>query len=432
MQQEMHTAARPSSQSIDALYITYDGILEPLGQSQVLEYLLPIAGSGIRLELISFEKTRDLSNDAQVGKQERVLREHGIRWIRLRYHAKPKSFSTALDIAMGIFVAVRRVRATNARLVHARSYVAALIALVVKWITHASFLFDMRGFWPEERVDLGIFRKEGFLFTISKWFEKHFLREADAIIVLTNRAKQILNASTPYQVGNARIEVIPCCVNLTRFPHRQPASELAARHGLSNKVVIGNLGAVSGRYLMPEMFRFMARLRQEVPEVRFVYLTCQDTSPLFRIAAEEGFPAERLVVTSATTDEIPSWLTLFQYGLFFPKPSYSAQAMCPTKFGELLAAGVPVVTNTGVGDVEEIMRQEDVGILLRGFSKEDLTSAARQVAATVPVSSELRHSCVEAAARHFALGHGVSHYLSVYEGLLDAVAPPQSSVEALP
>ena len=40
------------------LYISYDGMLEPLGQSQVLAYLKRVA-HGRRIHLISFEKSED-------------------------------------------------------------------------------------------------------------------------------------------------------------------------------------------------------------------------------------------------------------------------------------------------------------------------------------------------------------------------------------
>ena len=40
------------------LYITYDGLMEPLGQSQVLAYLERLA-PGRRIHLLSCEKTDD-------------------------------------------------------------------------------------------------------------------------------------------------------------------------------------------------------------------------------------------------------------------------------------------------------------------------------------------------------------------------------------
>jgi len=404
----------PSSSRVDVLYLTYDGVLEPIGQSQVLPYLISLADSGIRFELLSFEKPNDIEDLIEAARLEQVLQSRGIRWTRLRYHGKPRILSTAFDIIVGTWIAVQRSHRAHIRVVHARSYVPALMALAMRWITRTRFLFDMRGFWPEERIDLGIFHESGFLFRLTKWFESLFIREADHLVVLTRRAKRILSSPAHRQDRQHRIEVIPCCVNLGRFPQRSPSRELVDRYELTNKLVVGNLGALSGRYLVPEMFRFGVQLVKHMPELRFVYLTHQDRTLVFSIAEKEGFPLGSLVVAKASPAEVPEWLSLFHYGVFFPKPSYSAQAMCPTKLGELLAAGVPVVTNPGVGDVAEIVEQEGVGILVRGFSDSELSTAAQRVTSTIPVSQALRQTCRRAAATHFALEDGCSRYLSVY------------------
>lgn len=41
---------------INTLYISYDGMTDPLGQSQVLPYLSGIAAAGYKVTLISAEK----------------------------------------------------------------------------------------------------------------------------------------------------------------------------------------------------------------------------------------------------------------------------------------------------------------------------------------------------------------------------------------
>lgn len=408
--------SRSPSPSLDALYLSYDGVLEPIGQSQVLPYLFSLADAGISIQLISFEKPILLRDKKATSALHERLNDHGISWTHLTYHKRPPVLSTAFDVSVGAALATVRAISTKATIVHARSYVPALMALAAKTLTGARFIFDMRGFWPEERVDLGIFRENGYLYRISKWCEEHFLQSAGQIVVLTHRAKRLLESSRQ-TIGP--VEVIPCCVDLARFSRREPSAVLSDRYGLTGKPVIGNLGAVSGRYMVPEMFRLVGRLRERIPALRFIYLTYQDPELVLSFAKREGLPSDCVVVAKAAPDEVPEWLSLFHYGLFFPKPSYSAQAMCPTRLGEFLAAGVPVVTNSGVGDVQDIVEQEGVGIILGGFSDQELTSAARKIASTIPVSSDLREACRSAARTHFALTLGAARYVSIYTSLLN-------------
>ena len=87
-----------SSTDTQALYVSYDGVLEPLGESQVVNYLTRLA-TDYEITLISFEKPQDLSDRARVAAMEQRFRTFGITWIRLRYHKSPPVFSTIFDIS---------------------------------------------------------------------------------------------------------------------------------------------------------------------------------------------------------------------------------------------------------------------------------------------------------------------------------------------
>ena len=152
-----------SDSRTSVLYISYDGMLEPLGQSQVLAYLEQLAPD-FRIHLLSFEKPSDLAKSDLVKTVRARIEAAGIRWTRLRYHKAPSAPATAFDIAVGSAVATAIAIRHRVSVVHARSYVPGLMALVVKRASGARFLFDMRGLWADERVDGGIWPKDGALF----------------------------------------------------------------------------------------------------------------------------------------------------------------------------------------------------------------------------------------------------------------------------
>src|SRR3954469_18515716 len=116
------------------LYISYDGILEPLGQGQVLAYLDQLAGE-FDIRLISFEKKRDRKDRAQMQAMRERLGAAGIDWVALAHHKTPSGPATAYDIAIGTFVALWLAVRHRVQLVHVRSYVPALMGLIVKRLT---------------------------------------------------------------------------------------------------------------------------------------------------------------------------------------------------------------------------------------------------------------------------------------------------------
>ena len=134
---------------MEALYISYDGMLEPLGASQVVSYLLPMA-TVHRITLLSYEKPVDVRDSQRCDGMRRQLTAAGIRWIPLQYHRRPSLIATSWDVAIGTLVGWAVCWRRRVRLVHARGYVPSVIALALKHLTGAKFLFDMRGFWPDE------------------------------------------------------------------------------------------------------------------------------------------------------------------------------------------------------------------------------------------------------------------------------------------
>jgi len=173
-------------------------------------------------------------------------------------------------------------------------------------------------------------------------------------------------------------------------------------------------------------------VKSHLPRLRFVYLTLQDPEDVRRAAVASGLAAEDVLVVGATPSEIPRWLTLFRLGVFFLRPSYAGKASSFTKLGEFLGAGVPVVTNTGVGDVDRILGSERAGLLLQGLTDRDLAVAAKKALPLLEgdrVPESTARACREVATEHFALAEGVRRYRAIYRSLgLDE--PPEAARES--
>ncbi|MCH2111203.1 MAG: hypothetical protein MK135_17925, partial [Polyangiaceae bacterium] len=103
---------------------------------------------------------------------------------------------------------------------------------------------------------------------------------------------------------------------------------------------------------------------------------------------------------------------------FFVKPTWSKRATSPTRLGEFLACGKPLLTNAGVGDVESDLLSSGTGVVIEEFSDEELSEA---LASIVELASdpELVVRCRETAERQFSLASGVEEYSSIYVRLED-------------
>ena len=391
------------------LYISYDGMLEPLGQSQVLGYLKRLA-VGRRIHLISFEKTHDWAN---VTERERIASDiagAGIVWHPLRYHKRPTALATAWDIACGIAVGFFLVMRYRLGIVHARSYVSSAMALVIKSMTSAKYLFDMRGFWADERVDGGLWPRSGRMYRVAKWFEKRFFLAADHVVSLTHAAVCEMQRFDYLQGRMPPVTVIPTCADLTRF-----TPTLRERDG--GGFVLGYVGSAGTWYLFDAVASCFSQLLRMQPDAQFLIVNRGQHAYIRSELAKAGVPDAAFEIVAADHGAVPDKMAKMDAGIFFYRPSFSRAACAPTKLGEFLGCGIPCLGNAGVGDMAEVLEGEQVGVVLKSFDEASLVWGLDQLL-TLAADPSTAVRCVAAAQKHFSLETGVQRYADIYCELL--------------
>src|SRR5258708_39171205 len=108
-------------------------------------------------------------------------------------------------------------RKSDLQVIHARSYVSALIGLAARRASGAKFLFDMRGFWVDEKVEAGHWPAGGLLFRAGKWWERRFYAAADGVVSLTTTGVRSLPELGVTIAPGVPVDVVPPCAALHRF-----------------------------------------------------------------------------------------------------------------------------------------------------------------------------------------------------------------------
>ena len=400
------------------LYITYDGLLEPLGQSQVLAYMEKLAQEW-PVHIVSFEKRFDREDKGRMTAMRARLVEAGIGWTALAYHKTPSVPATAFDIVQGALVVAWQALRGRAAVLHARSYVPMLMALPAKRMTGAKLLFDMRGFWADERVDGGLWPNDGALYRAAKSLELLFLESADQIVTLTHAAVRELVRFPSLKDHMPPLAVIPTCADLDRF---QPQVE-AAREPF----VFGYVGSVGTWYLFDEIVTFYLTLAQRRPDARLLLVNRNEHDFIRELLARRGVTYERFEIVAAEHRDVPGQIGRMHAAAAIIKPSYSKMASAPTKLAEYLGCGVPCVGNINVGDMEEIIEGERVGVVLRDFSAAAHAAAADRLLALLDEPGT-RQRCVATARRLFSLDVGVEAYRQIYDNLAGRAEKPMAYV----
>lgn len=400
------------------LYISYDGMTDPLGRSQVIPYLVGLTETGISFRLISFEKPERYEKGHQAISD--LLKGHGIEWLPMMYTQKPPILSTLWDVWQMRRAATREYERAPYDVVHCRSYISALVGLWLKRKYGIKMIFDMRGFWADERIDGGIWPRHrqpySIIYDFFKRKEKEYLLTADHIISLTDNARREMQGwqlrSTPLP-----ITVIPCCTDLSKFdparidPTRR--DHLRVQLGISDHdIVMSYLGSLGTWYMLDEMLDLFAAALVTHPQLRFLFITADAPAMVYDKARQKNIPVEKIIVTESPYDQVATYLSLSQIAVFFIKPAYSKKASSPTKQGELMAMGIPMICNKGVGDVDHIIEDTQAGVALDGFTPADYSYAAAQIDRLLSMD---KVHIQQGGYRYYALAEGVKRYKSVYD-----------------
>jgi len=399
------------------LFVSIDGMTDPLGQSQVLPYLVGLAKKGYSIGIVSCEKKANWEqNHTQINN---ITKAANIKW-EYSFYKNSIPFVSQIQNYNSLKKIVKQtiINSPNQIILHCRSYLAGLIGLIAKKKYSTGLIFDMRGFWADERIDGGIWNKSKpigrFLYSFFKKKEKEILLNADAIISLTQKAKSII-LNWQLGINNSKISVIPCCVDLEHFSEKTINENVLTTiktnyPQLNNKFVLSYVGSLGTWYMSDEMIAFFKILSQKTDAV-FLIITKDDKEIIYEAAKKQGLALDKLIIIASSRNDIPTYISLSSASLFFIKPSFSKSASSPTKMGEILSMGIPIITNTGIGDVENIINESQCGILISDFNDSSYQNATNELLEKNHVISK---NTKQTAHNYFSLLDGIEKYNHVY------------------
>lgn len=403
------------------LYISYDGMTDPLGQSQVLPYLTGLSKAGYNIHLLSCEKKDAYKENVSIIKA--ICVENNITWHPLQYTKKPPLLSTLFDIWQLRRKAQQIHRDFTINIVHCRSYIPAIIGARLKNKYAIKLIFDMRGFWPDERIDGNIWNLKNPIFKlVYKYFknqEKKLLKLANHTVCLTNEAKGEIHSWKFINNNPIPITVIPCCVDLEHFNpdkiSQATKNKLRTKLGLlNNDCILSYVGSIGTWYLLDEMLNFFKAFDEQLPHARFLFITPDDPIKITERATHYDIDHSKIVTIKGSRKDMPALISLSDYSIFFIKPAYSKKASSPTKQGEIMRLGIPIICNDKVGDTSFIINKYHAGIILTSFNDKAYKMAVSKLLDT----QFTREKIIEGAFDIYNLQTGIRQYENIYKSLL--------------
>lgn len=394
------------------LYLSYDGLCDPLGQSQILPYLFKLCADGYMFTVISFEKPTGLKKHKQ--ELARRISAFPIKWIPMKYSKNPPVLSTIYDLFRMKSKVRKELRNHTFDLIHVRSYLPMLIA--EKYCHSHKVIFDMRGLWPDERKESGLwpinrplFRK---IYSFFRGKESQFISHAHAIVSLTHEGVSALKERYPNAKIDQKVTVIPCCADEAKFDPNIINSDVRRELGLRKEAkVLIHVGSVGTWYRLDQEIMFFNILQEKDHNWHFLILTQEVEKAKNEVLSLAKSP-ESIRVMSTSYDQVPSFLSIANLSILLIQPSFSKRASSPVKLGESLMMGVPVVVNAEVGDNIDFLNGGKNGLII--YDGDEFHDVLKDFVIKDFNSNDIRRFALE----NVSLEKGYQLYSTLYHEIL--------------
>jgi glycosyltransferase involved in cell wall biosynthesis len=375
-----------------------------------------LAELGADLTLVTFEKPNDFKQPEMDGIRA-SLDSNGVKWIPLRYHKRPKVPATAFDYIQGCARSLVSQLGRRPDVIHARTFVGGLMGMAVASVLRSTLIYHNEGFYPDEQVDAGVWKVNSPPHRIAKFLERRLYSRADAIIALSSKAKIEIENIPGVRRKKTTVIVVPSCVDLDHFRWNPPEASPSAEP--LRLVYIGSLG---GRYNLERVGRFCAAVSSEVGKTELRILTKSDPALAAEMLAST-LPREAWSVDTVPYRSMPEALSHQHAGVHFLPRGLSEHGGSPTKIGEYWAAGLPVVVTAGVGDTDEIIRRERVGVIVDDDSDATYRRAAHDLRSLL-AAPDIAERCRRAAETHYSLEPACERQFDLYQALTSQAFGP--------
>ncbi|MFD2203174.1 hypothetical protein [Shivajiella indica] len=344
---------------------------------------------GYEFHIIQFTST----NKKKIKQRKEDLESRGIRYLGIP--TSPKS--ALLGMLNAKFLDIYRVKKYAEKhgieVIMPRAVNAYFIVKALFQNQKYLLVWDADGFPLEERIDFAGLSKNSWRYQFFKRIEYQAYHQAASIICRTQKAKEIIvqNGGKGFDRGKVFV------VNNGTFISGENATLIVKPKQLT-LVYAGSLGP---QYMFPEMMETFQIIKTTFPDAMFKILTFQIGQA--RDYIQQNYPQifSSVEIKSVHAAQVKEELAKAHIGISFRKPSFSMQGVAPIKVVEYISAGLPLIYNPGIGDLDELLGTQEFAFSLdpmKAVDPESLVDWIKRI-----VNQDRRDQVIQFAQEHFSL-----------------------------
>lgn len=250
-------------------------------------------------------------------------------------------------------------------IVSSPSFLSGLAGLCSARELKSQFYFDVRDLWPDVTIPLGIF-KEGLFYQLLRQLEHYFYRRAEKILVATPAIKRHLFLEG---FDQNKIVVLLNSVDTILF---KPRTMKRPDNFCDDDFLVTFIGNHSRLYDLENV----VEAAEILPKNKIKFLLVgegESKADLEKLVARKKLP-NIIFEDEKPAAEIAQILAMSNLGLISLNETKIAQETIPSKLGEYLATGLPIVAAIGA-EAKKMIEQNQVGLIYTAGDPQALAQA---------------------------------------------------------
>lgn len=211
--------------------------------------------------------------------------------------------------------------------------------------------YDGRGAYAAEWEEYRIIDDAELIAQVPE-VERQAVQQADLRIAVSRAL--VAHWQQRYAYVGDRHVVVPCTLGTS---HVEPPEVGRVPDG---RVTLVYSGSTAGWQSFELLEHALGRSLEEQPALELLFLSRQDAN---NIRLAKRFP-ERVRIVWLQPEAVAEALAEADHGVLLRERTVTNQVASPTKFAEYLAAGLRVVVSEHIGDLSDLVREADLGVVL--------------------------------------------------------------------
>lgn len=380
------------------VFLTYDGMTDPLGQSQVIPYMKYLVKVGYNFKIISYEKNQNYKIENKVNS---LIGENN--WVKIKF--RRGFFGKIINIILGIVSIKNIAKKNNISFFHLRGFIPALIFNFSK--VKINYLYDYRSFAVGEHIDTNNIKENGFLHKLFTKIDKAMVKNSKGIVLLEVYAKRLL--CEIYNFDLKTFEIIRTSTSIKNYPKKEKKN-----FNNEKEILFVSLGGARFPYRSDIILKTIKSLIDNGINCRIDFINQYDHQIIKKHAENIKFPKEKIKIYSLDNELIPNALGKFDYGCVFYEKSKWRTVCSPTKLGEFLSAGLPIIALDGIKIIDKLEKNYDFIFTIK--SDVEINLQIKEIIKFISLSHD-NNQCQKLALKKFDIQIANKKYERIYKKL---------------